>query len=412
MARARAWPDPRSGAATRSVRNAPSGRDNAGSPALAGEENGCDPPRSSHDFRTRFGARPARHGRVAPANRESAFVPAFAERCVRRAGGFQHGGTLRAEVAASARFRGGPDPAALSENRGCRGSAAFNPAAPGSRVSRSCAGGLRGDGASGRRADAVAGVGWRSRYNSRRGGRFSEQRQFRGTGGHSALAQGRCRAAQRSLVMGSRGQSSDCSVDRGRMRGEYDRHASHREDSMKRPRLQALPSLTFLAVFLFSFFTTACGYHTAGHVVQLPENVKTIAVPAFKNETLTYRIEQMLTASVVREFTTRTHYRILNDTGEEADATLRRTVLSTAASPLTYDTATGQAASILVVVSMKVTLTDRSGKVLYQNPAYVFREQYEVSQDLASFFEEDSPAFRRLSQDFARTLVSNILEGC
>ncbi|HLZ42383.1 MAG TPA: LPS assembly lipoprotein LptE [Candidatus Sulfotelmatobacter sp.] len=156
---------------------------------------------------------------------------------------------------------------------------------------------------------------------------------------------------------------------------------------------------------------TGCGYHTAGHAVQLPENVKTIAVPAFKNETLTYRIEQMLTASVVREFTTRTHYRIVNDTASDPDATLRGTVLSTVASPLTYDTATGRAASVMVVVSMKVTLVDRDGKVLYQNPAYLFREQYEVSQDLASFFEEDSPAFRRLSQDFARTLVSNILEG-
>jgi len=61
-------------------------------------------------------------------------------------------------------------------------------------------------------------------------------------------------------------------------------------------------------------------------------------------------------------------------------------------------------------VSMKVSLSDRQGKVIYQNPSYLFREQYEVSQDLASFFEEDSPAFRRLSQDFARTLVSNILE--
>jgi outer membrane lipopolysaccharide assembly protein LptE/RlpB len=166
-----------------------------------------------------------------------------------------------------------------------------------------------------------------------------------------------------------------------------------------------------LPLFACLFLNVGCGYHTAGHVVQLPENVRTIAVPAFKNETLTYRIEQMLTASVVREFTTRTHYRILNDTGADADATLRGTVLSTTASPLTYDTSTGQAASILVVVSMKVTLTDRSGKVLYQNPAYLFREQYEVSQDLTSFFEEDSPAFRRLSHDFARTLVSNILEG-
>jgi len=157
--------------------------------------------------------------------------------------------------------------------------------------------------------------------------------------------------------------------------------------------------------------STGCGYHTAGHAVQLPENVKTIAVPAFVNETSTYRIEQLLTSSVVREFTTRTHYHILNDAGAAADATLRGTVLSTSASPLTYNSTTGQAASVLVVVSMKVALTDRQGKVLYQNPSYLFREQYEVSQDLASFFEEDSPAFRRLSQDFARTLVSNILEG-
>jgi outer membrane lipopolysaccharide assembly protein LptE/RlpB len=164
----------------------------------------------------------------------------------------------------------------------------------------------------------------------------------------------------------------------------------------------------WLALILLA---TGCGYHTAGHSVTLPENVKTIAIPTFVNQTNTYRIEQMLTSSVVREFTTRTHYHLLNDASDSADATLRGTVLSTSASPLAYNTTTGQAASVLVVVSMKVSLTDRQGKVLYQNPAYLFREQYEVSQDLASFFEEDSPAFRRLSQDFARTLVSNILEG-
>ena len=163
----------------------------------------------------------------------------------------------------------------------------------------------------------------------------------------------------------------------------------------------------------------ACGYHTAGHAVQLPQSVQTISIPAFVNETNAYRIEQMLTASVVREFTMRTHYRILRDANENADATLRGTVLSTSATPLAYNSSTGQAASLLIVVSMRVTLSDRQGKVLYQNPAYLFREQYEVSgntqqgsaQNRSSFFEEDSPAFRRLSEDFARTLVSNILEG-
>jgi outer membrane lipopolysaccharide assembly protein LptE/RlpB len=162
------------------------------------------------------------------------------------------------------------------------------------------------------------------------------------------------------------------------------------------------------ALFLLA---TSCGYHTAGHAVQLPENVKTIAIPSFVNETGTYRVEQTLTASVVREFTTRTHYHLISSASEAADATLRCTVLSTSASPLTYDSATGRAASVLVVVSIRVVLSDRQGKVLYQNPSYLFREQYEVSQDLTSFFEEDSPAFRRLSQDFARSLVSNILEG-
>lgn len=178
---------------------------------------------------------------------------------------------------------------------------------------------------------------------------------------------------------------------------------------MRPGRVAGLAHVLFVAAMLLA--ATACGYHTAGHSAQLPVNIKTIAVPAFENHTTTYHIEQTLTASVVREFTTRTHYHLLNRSDEAADATLRGTVLATSASPLTYSAATGQASSVLVVVSMSVSLTDRDGKVLYQNPAYLFREQYEVSQDLASFFEEDSPAYQRLSQDFARTLVSNILEG-
>ena len=81
--------------------------------------------------------------------------------------------------------------------------------------------------------------------------------------------------------------------------------------------------------------STGCGYHTAGHTVTLPDNVKTIAVPSFVNDTRTYKIEQTLTAAVVREMVTRTHYQILNRPDSEADATLRGEVLSSSASPLT-----------------------------------------------------------------------------
>jgi outer membrane lipopolysaccharide assembly protein LptE/RlpB len=155
----------------------------------------------------------------------------------------------------------------------------------------------------------------------------------------------------------------------------------------------------------------SCGYHTAGHSVSIPENVKTIAIPAFVNQTPTYKIEQRLTAAVVSEMITRTHYHVLNDNVADADAVLRGTVLSTYISPLTYDSQTGRAASVLVVVNVKVQLSDKAGKVLFQNPSYLFREQYQVSTQLTSFFEEDSPAFQRLSRDFAQSLVSNMLEG-
>jgi len=166
-----------------------------------------------------------------------------------------------------------------------------------------------------------------------------------------------------------------------------------------------VPGLLFLCLL-----ATGCGYHTAGHVVTIPENVRTIAIPAFVNQTQTYKIEQLLTAAVVREMVARTAYHVVSE-ASDADATLHGTVLSTSTTPLIYDSQTGRAASVLVVISMSVALVDRQGKSLYQNPSYLFREQYEVSRNLTNFFEEDSPAFRRLSHDFAQTLVSNILEG-
>lgn len=168
-----------------------------------------------------------------------------------------------------------------------------------------------------------------------------------------------------------------------------------------------------LRVFLLvaiSATTVGCGYHSAGRANLLPPDLRTLAVPAFVNQTQTYRIEQMLTSSVVEELSTRTRYHVTADTSS-ADAILRGSVLSSYTTPLTYDSATGRAATVLVIVSMSVSLADRQGRVLYQNPSYTFREQYQVSQEASSFFEEDSPAFQRLAHQFARSLVSNILES-
>ena len=168
---------------------------------------------------------------------------------------------------------------------------------------------------------------------------------------------------------------------------------------------------TGLLALGFMLAAPGCGYHTAGSKIELPQNIRTIAIPGFVSQSQTFRIEQLLTDAVVREFNARTQYHVIHESKGDADAVLKATVLSASATPLAYDSQTGRVASVLITVNLKGVLTDRRGKVLYQNSAYVFREQYEVSTELNSFFEEDSPALERLSRDFARTLISNILEG-
>src|SRR5438445_10973246 len=86
---------------------------------------------------------------------------------------------------------------------------------------------------------------------------------------------------------------------------------------------------SFLGTVLLCLLTSTCGYHTAGHAVTVPDDVHTVAIRAFVNQTHTYKIDQTLTEAVVHEMITRTHYRNVNQADNGGDATLRGTVLHT-----------------------------------------------------------------------------------
>jgi hypothetical protein len=157
---------------------------------------------------------------------------------------------------------------------------------------------------------------------------------------------------------------------------------------------------------------SGCGYHTSNHAaIKLPSGINTIAVPIFINRTNSYRAEAVLTEAVVREFTSRSPYKVLAKDDGSADAVLHGTVVTTNVYPLTYDSQTGRQSSAIVQINMSVSLVDKRGKTLFENPNYSFREQYQVSREVTSFFDESPPAVDRLSRDFARTLVAEILEG-
>ena len=164
-------------------------------------------------------------------------------------------------------------------------------------------------------------------------------------------------------------------------------------------------------VLLSTLALSSCGYHTAMKGGSQIPNLNTLAVPAFVNQTSTYKVEQTLTSAVVKELLKRTNYKLIYHDDSAADAILRCTVTGVGAGPLTYDPQTARASTMIVGVTMKVTLVARDGKVLYENPNYTFRDQYQVSRDVSSFFEEQNPALERVARDFARTLVSDMLEA-
>jgi outer membrane lipopolysaccharide assembly protein LptE/RlpB len=166
------------------------------------------------------------------------------------------------------------------------------------------------------------------------------------------------------------------------------------------------------ASFAFIVALSGCGYHSVNSAVHLPKTVHTLAVPTFANHTQSYHTEISFTNAVIREFTSRTPYKVLaTDKPDAADAVVEGAINSFTVVPLTYNIQTGQSSSYLITIGASVQVLDRDHRVLYENKKYIFRQQYQTTQDLVSFIQEDPAAVQRLSRDFAQALVSDILES-
>jgi outer membrane lipopolysaccharide assembly protein LptE/RlpB len=162
---------------------------------------------------------------------------------------------------------------------------------------------------------------------------------------------------------------------------------------------------------LLALTLTGCGYHQAGSATHIPTDVQTLAVPIFATNAQAFNTEMAFTQATIRELNTRTKYRIINKDSDVADATFHGTILTQTVAPLTYDSTTGETSSYLVSISAKVLLTAHDGHVLYRNDSILFREQYQSTEDLSGFIQEDGYAVRRIARDFAHTIVSDMLES-
>ncbi|MBK7391914.1 MAG: LptE family protein [Chloracidobacterium sp.] len=172
--------------------------------------------------------------------------------------------------------------------------------------------------------------------------------------------------------------------------------------------LRVLP-LAF-TIFLVSGFTECYKPVTNSG---LPNNVKTIAVPAFQFEAkgLRYKVESRFTDAVSREIIRRGNGLKVQGSRTGADAVLEGTIRDFAFSGVLLDSQ-GRARVYEVTIVTAVTIRDvRNNTILYDNQNFTFRESFEFTSDPRSFFNEEDPAVERMARAFAEAAVSAFVNG-
>ncbi len=179
---------------------------------------------------------------------------------------------------------------------------------------------------------------------------------------------------------------------------------------------QGSGSTVLVALLLLSLAVfPGCGYSLAGRGSFLPEYIKTIGVPMFANRTTVFNLETQLTQQVRSEFIGRGKYQIVPDSSN-VDALLTGEVSSVTIQPVSLNIAQ-LASRYVITMSARVELRDvRENRVLWENPGLVFRQEYDAQSgstavDPAAFFGQDANALDRMTSEFARTIVSAILEA-
>ncbi len=155
---------------------------------------------------------------------------------------------------------------------------------------------------------------------------------------------------------------------------------------------------------------TEC-YKPAGHGDGLPKHIKTLAIPPFQNPSLRFKVEQRFTSAVVDEALRRARSLNVVSTAEGADAVMLGSIKSFGIRPVLIDDL-GRARLFEVIIVAGVTVRDQTkNKVIFDNQNYVFRGEYEISGDPTTFFTEEGPAVDRAAREFAKSVISTILEG-
>jgi hypothetical protein len=172
-----------------------------------------------------------------------------------------------------------------------------------------------------------------------------------------------------------------------------------------------------LVVFVLAacLLHSGCGYSLAGRGSFLPAYIKIIGIPLFTNATTVFDLDRRVTDKVRTEFIGRGKWTIRPDQSG-VDAVLTGTITGVTLTPVAFNQQQ-QATRYALAMTGSVEFKDlRANKVIWTNPSMAYREEFDVpastnTLNTETFFGQDANALERLSNEFARALVSAILEA-
>jgi hypothetical protein len=156
----------------------------------------------------------------------------------------------------------------------------------------------------------------------------------------------------------------------------------------------------------------ACGYHLVGTTSFLPEDIETLYVENFQNQTKWVEMDQRLMEAMTLEWVRRRRLRLV-DSANGADVVLTGAIQRLAVIPVSYDES-GRANEYQMSLQALVQLKDIRGEepeVLWEDKAFSRRTSYAVDPSAEDYFDRQNLAMDVLSREFSSALVTAVLEG-
>jgi outer membrane lipopolysaccharide assembly protein LptE/RlpB len=167
-----------------------------------------------------------------------------------------------------------------------------------------------------------------------------------------------------------------------------------------------------IVTVLLAATLAGCGYHLVGTVSTLPEDLERLYVERFQNLTTWSDMDQRIVEALSLEWVRRRKFQLM-DQPEGTDLTLSGVIVSLRVSPVSFDES-GRATEYQMTLVTSVKLQDVRGDepvLLWEDRAFSRRTSYSVDPRAVDYFDRQITAMEDLSEEFARALVSAVLEG-